>query len=215
LGMELQNHDKIKTSDNSKAQITFEDNTVITIGKNSLFEIDDYLYNSTNESHANFNVISGTIRIMSGKIGKVAPERFKVITKTATIGIRGTNFTVNVEDNDILSVFCLQGIVDVFDPKNHQSTLFAGSFLSFDPKNTDAIIQEIIPEDFLKFINTNLNQAALERSVKSNLHLSTLIDNIINNTVTQTLFNDTFETNTLPILGTLNSGEMINIDESI
>ena len=88
-GFELEKKDIVTTQDKAKAQIIFEDKTVITIGKSSVFKIEEYLYDEKNPE-LSFNVSKGAFRAITGKIGKIAPDRFKLKTKTATIGIRGT-----------------------------------------------------------------------------------------------------------------------------
>ena len=88
-GFELEKKDIITTQAKAKAQILFEDKTVITIGKSSIFKIEEYLYDEKNPE-LSFNVSKGAFRAITGKIGKIAPDRFKLKTKTATIGIRGT-----------------------------------------------------------------------------------------------------------------------------
>ena len=80
--------DVIITGENSKAKIVFKDNTIITIGKNSKFKVEEYVYNK--KPKAKFSFLKGTFVSVTGKIGKIAPDRFKLRTKTAAIGIRGT-----------------------------------------------------------------------------------------------------------------------------
>ena len=79
-------NDEIKTKNNTKVQILFKDETIITIGKNSHFKIDDYSYDKTNASSlARFNFIEGSFRTITGAIGKIAPEKFRIQTKTSNI----------------------------------------------------------------------------------------------------------------------------------
>lgn len=94
IGTLIQEKDTIKTTNNSRLQMIFDDKTVITLGKNTVFSVQEYLFNNTQESTANFSLTKGFLKSVTGKIGKVAPQRFKVKTKTSTIGIRGTIFTV-------------------------------------------------------------------------------------------------------------------------
>lgn len=111
LGMKLEEKDNIQTQKNSKAQIIFSDETVITIGKNSNFSIEEYLYDENNEPVAKFNMLSGAMRTITGKIGKIAPKKFMVKTKTATIGIRGTNFTISADQSGGLEAYCTYGTI--------------------------------------------------------------------------------------------------------
>ncbi|MGP1484611.1 MAG: FecR family protein [Campylobacter sp.] len=100
--------DVIKTGKNSKAKITFSDQTIITIGKESLINIEEYIYND-NEVKFQTNVIKGAFHAISGKIGKINPDKFKLKTKTASIGIRGTEFLGNSD-----TIACTKGEIIIF-----------------------------------------------------------------------------------------------------
>lgn len=92
----LQLHDKLDTgmqiqsASGSKATLHFNDGTVVNIGSNSSFTIVNY--DSGLDPVAEFFVDWGSFKVLTGKIAKIAPLRFKVRTKTATIGVRGTYF---------------------------------------------------------------------------------------------------------------------------
>ena len=91
LGSQIQKADEILTKDNAKAQLLFNDNTVITIGKNSVFKVKEYLFDDVNKEYkTNFELLKGSFRTITGKIGKIAPNKFKLNSKTSSIGIRGT-----------------------------------------------------------------------------------------------------------------------------
>lgn len=111
LGAKLNKKDNITTQDKSKMQIIFNDETIITIGKNSHFSINEYLFEENKTPQAKFSLISGAMRAITGKIGKIAPEKFTVETKTATIGIRGTNFSVLAGPDGSTQVFCTFGAI--------------------------------------------------------------------------------------------------------
>lgn len=78
----------IQTAKNARAKVRFNDNTLITIGENSRFKVEEFI-NDT-KPKANFRFFSGKFKAVTGKIGKVAPQRFKLKTNTMIIGIRGT-----------------------------------------------------------------------------------------------------------------------------
>jgi hypothetical protein len=115
IGDKLKERDSILTKNKSKVQIIFNDETIITVGKNSNFSISEYVYEDNNpKSSAKFGLIRGAMRTITGKIGKIAPERFSVKTKTTTIGIRGTNFTIRGAGRaGRQQVYCTFGAVDV------------------------------------------------------------------------------------------------------
>ena len=62
----------------------------------------------SSNSKANFKFAEGTFKSITGAIGKVAPEKFKLETKSASIGIRGTIVVGNQE-----KVACTQGRITV------------------------------------------------------------------------------------------------------
>lgn len=108
-GIALEEKDLITTHANSQLQLTFEDKTVITLGSESVFKIEEYL-NDVNDPKAKFKFNQGTFKTITGQIGKKAPENFNLETKTATIGIRGTSIGGDVSSG---SIFCLSGTITV------------------------------------------------------------------------------------------------------
>ncbi|RLA79164.1 MAG: hypothetical protein DRG78_13500 [Epsilonproteobacteria bacterium] len=113
LGASLQEKDTIVTKDKAKVQIIFEDETIVTVGKNSNFSIDEYLYEAKEEPVAKFGILRGAMRTITGKIGEIAPDKFSVKTKTSTIGIRGTNFAIIERVDGSHLVYCTYGAISV------------------------------------------------------------------------------------------------------
>ncbi|MCD6433692.1 MAG: FecR domain-containing protein [Sulfurimonas sp.] len=113
LGDRLQEKDTVTTASKAKVQIIFKDDTIITIGKNSNFSINEYLFEENQESVAKFAILKGAMRTITGRIGKIAPDKFSVVAKTATIGIRGTNFTILLGEDDTIQVYCAYGAISV------------------------------------------------------------------------------------------------------
>ena len=78
----IEKQDVITTKDNTKVQLLFKDETIISIGENSSFQVNDYLYDEKNQKfEAKFNMFKGTFRTITGKIGKLAPDKFNLETK--------------------------------------------------------------------------------------------------------------------------------------
>lgn len=109
VGFELEEKDTVFSKGASKAQIIFNDKTVITIGKESEFKIEEYLFEAKNEPKASFGFTKGAFRAITGQIGKVAPDKFELKTKTATIGIRGTQILLQTGDES--KIACTDGAI--------------------------------------------------------------------------------------------------------
>jgi hypothetical protein len=110
--------DEVRTT-RGKVGITFQDNTQVQVNENSKLVIDDFVYDpkTTKGGKLAINVASGTVRYASGQIAKNSPQSVAVNTPTATIGVRGTDFTATVDElgasTVILLPSCPFGWVDV------------------------------------------------------------------------------------------------------
>lgn len=128
-GMAVEEKDVITTSNRAKAQIMFKDETVIRIGKSTTFKIEDYKFDGSANSKANLKVSKGFFKAITGKIGKVARDNFKLKTKTATCGIRGTHFMGLVGDTEE-KIACTKGAITV-EAKGRSVDVLAGEITSF------------------------------------------------------------------------------------
>ena len=109
-GTILEENDHVKTSKNGKLQIVFVDKTVFTLGKNSTLDISEYLYDESRpkKNKVKFAVLKGAFSTITGRIGKLNKSKFKLRTKSASIGIRGTIVKANQT-----MVMCTQGAITV------------------------------------------------------------------------------------------------------
>ena len=96
-GVEMQ--DTIKTV-RGKVGITFQDATQVQVNENSRLVIDEFVYDPKNPSAGRLalNMAAGTVRYASGAIAKDNPSRVAINTPTATIAVRGTDFTATVDE---------------------------------------------------------------------------------------------------------------------
>lgn len=105
--------DRIKTGKGCRLQVLMNDDTVISIGENSEVLIDEYLYDPKDEakSSAFIRMIQGVFRMVTGRITKVNPDKFKVQTRLATIGIRGCaiGFLIMGQSDIIYIIQLLEG----------------------------------------------------------------------------------------------------------
>lgn len=152
------NDDEIKTKDHTKLQLLFNDNTIISIGKNSLFKVKDYIYDEKNNNYnVQFNMTNGVFRTITGKIGKIAPNKFKLNTKSASIGIRGTQIVLNLT-NTQENIFCTEGKIFVEKRDENLSSLVeAGKFITIDLNQKNDFEIKDIKESDIKNINNNIS----------------------------------------------------------
>ena len=82
-----------------KVGITFEDDTKVQVNENSKLVIDDFVYDpKTKAGKLGAKIALGTVRYASGQIAKNSPQNVALNTPTATISVRGTDFTASVDE---------------------------------------------------------------------------------------------------------------------
>ena len=100
-GTPVQSGDTIRVGPASNAQIRMTDESIVGLRPDTVFRIDAYEYSGQAEPRSIFSLLKGGFRTVTGAIGRLHNrERYAVRTPTATIGIRGTHYTVVHCDND-------------------------------------------------------------------------------------------------------------------
>lgn len=98
--------DFIETSTNGLVQIRMIDKGFISIRRNSQFKIEAFKLGAKKEEDSGiFSLLKGGFRAITGAIGKRLRSVYQVRTVTATIGIRGTDYTARLCNQDCSSNF--------------------------------------------------------------------------------------------------------------
>jgi hypothetical protein len=91
----VQQMDNVRTG-NGRVEITFVDNTKVKLTEQSKLVIDDFVYDgSPAKGKMALRFASGTARFVTGSMGK---KGINLRTPTATIAVRGTDFTTTVDE---------------------------------------------------------------------------------------------------------------------
>ena len=97
-GTGVEMNDSIKTFQ-GKVGITFEDDTRVQVNENSKLVIDDFVYDpKTKAGKLGAKIALGTVRYASGQIAKNSPQSVNLNTPSATVAVRGTDFTATVDE---------------------------------------------------------------------------------------------------------------------
>ena len=80
--------------------ITFKDDTKVRVTENSRLLIDDFVFDpkASDAGKLALKVGAGTVRYASGQIAKNNPQKVNIQTPTATVAVRGTDFTMTVDE---------------------------------------------------------------------------------------------------------------------
>jgi len=95
VGQVVQQGDVVTTGADGSVGITFRDNSLVSIGPDSVLAIDRFVFDSTtHQGNFDASLKQGTLAVVSGKLAKQSPEAMKVKTPAAILGVRGTEFLV-------------------------------------------------------------------------------------------------------------------------
>ena len=94
----IEQYDTVKTG-NGKVGILFIDDTRVDVTQHSKLIIDEFVYDpNTKKGKLNLSAKLGTIKYASGQIAKTSRQDIVITTPTATIGVRGTDFSMTIDE---------------------------------------------------------------------------------------------------------------------
>lgn len=94
-GAAVETGDTLRVGEASNMQVRFTDEAIMALRPNSTVRIDDYSFIKKADSDKSiFSLLKGGLRTITGIIGRSSRKNYAVKAATATIGIRGTHFTL-------------------------------------------------------------------------------------------------------------------------
>ena len=144
--------DTIETRD-GRLQLALIDGGKVSLQPNTVYRINKYEFSGKEDGteYGFTELIKGGLRTISGLIGHKNRDRYQLKTAVATIGIRGTEFTVNFNNNQLLMT-TNHGSVDVcniggcLNALSGQSIEVAGVGAAPKPSNKKAKAAAAPPE---------------------------------------------------------------------
>ena len=98
IDLDVFSYDTVKTG-NGKTAIEFIDQTRVDVTQHSKLIIDEFVYDpAAKTGKLSLKASLGTVRYASGQIAKNSMQNVVIKTPTATIGVRGTDFTMTVDE---------------------------------------------------------------------------------------------------------------------
>jgi hypothetical protein len=100
IGSEVYSSDRIVTGPESSIGITLRDNTLLSEGANSILELNKFAFNTTTyDGTLDATIKRGSLAVIDGKLAKANPDNVRYNTPTTTLGVRGTEFIIEVGGN--------------------------------------------------------------------------------------------------------------------
>ncbi|MCZ8255585.1 MAG: FecR domain-containing protein, partial [Polaromonas sp.] len=104
-GKPLESGESILTGSAGRAQVRFTDGGLVSLQPNTEFKIANYVDEADpKQDRFLVDLLRGSMRAITGLIGKRNRENYKVTTTTATIGIRGSGFSVGYNPDGSLGI---------------------------------------------------------------------------------------------------------------
>ena len=98
LDLDVFMRDIIKTG-NGKTSVQFVDDTRVDVTEHSKLVIDEFVYDpNTQTGGLTLKAALGTVKYASGQIAKNSKQNVVIKTPTATIGVRGTDFSMTIDE---------------------------------------------------------------------------------------------------------------------
>ena len=120
----LNESDRVLSGDNARAQIRFNDGTLTTLGANSEMTIDSFKWSKQEKNpHAEFTLVKGVFRTLTGEITRVSNPDYKVHTPVGSIGIRGTDFWGGYLEPDAIDVLFVDGEHEIVVSNEYGTTV--------------------------------------------------------------------------------------------
>ena len=99
-GVQLHQGDRVVTGNNGYVGITMRDDTLLTLGPGSSLSLDGYAFDpKTHEGSFLASLGKGMLSVVTGLIARKQPDQFAVKTRVSTMGVRGTEFIIEANEN--------------------------------------------------------------------------------------------------------------------
>ena len=125
-------HDVLTTdASTSQAEIRFTDGTLVSLRPSTTLKVDDYQY-APSQAGGNkaelvkyaVGLVKGGFRSVSGAIAKENPNAYSINTPVATIGVRGTDFSIVIDNKGALAAKMYKGSISL---KNSKGCVIIGA----------------------------------------------------------------------------------------
>ncbi len=146
-GAEIQQGETVDTGA-GRAQVRFTDGGYVSLQPQTQFRLDTYGYDKDDPKKNSIvmNLLKGGLRSITGLIGKTNREGYKLQTATATVGIRGTEFSITGFPDGSILFHVADGAIDVTN-RSGSSTLNGGQ--SATVRNADSTPTKTDEKPFL------------------------------------------------------------------
>jgi len=177
-GAGVQSNDTYVTT-SCQAHILFKDETKVKVTENSRLLIDDFVYDpkKSDAGKLALKVGMGTVRYASGQIAKNNPQQVAVNTPTASIAVRGTDFSMTVDEAGQSLVVLLPSCKDEKDIKQYelQENICAVGTIEVSTANGKVILDQPFHGTFVSSTTLPPTPPRILNTVEGNINNNLII----------------------------------------
>jgi hypothetical protein len=86
-------NDRLRTGSDSRLQVTFRDNSVLTLGEKANVVVDRYVFDpEKSKGEILLKATQGAFRFAGGRLKQMSDRKITVNTPVAALAVRGTEF---------------------------------------------------------------------------------------------------------------------------
>ena len=146
-GQEIISKDDLRTGE-GRLQVRFVDDSKLRMTEHTRIVIDNVVFDDDpSKSDLAMTFAQGTARFISGELGKVDKENIRLKTPTASIGIRGTDFTVTVDEFGKTLIILLPNVDGISSGEIIVSTMTGEVVLNKPFQSTTTTVMETPPSE--------------------------------------------------------------------
>jgi FecR protein len=140
-GDSLYEGDTLLTAEDGRVHLRFSDGGFVSLIPQSEFRIESWRYNGEldGSERLGMRLLKGGLRTISGRIGKMSRAAYELATRAATIGIRGTEYTVLYLPDDSVSGTVAEGRIAVCNQGGCLDVPASYSFLATNPQSAPVL----------------------------------------------------------------------------
>ena len=140
--------DAVETAPGATAVLVFRDDSRVSLGAATRFKVDDFVFDQNNPQEGRFlvSLLKGTVRALTGLIGRAQARNVSFKTPTATIGIRGTGLDLSCADEGCSFFTWLGSITVTPEGQSALQVLQAGQGLFVSPTGIRPLNELPLPD---------------------------------------------------------------------
>lgn len=148
--------DRLEAAAGSDAVLQTDDAGYVAMRAGAHFSVDQYVAEKKDTDRFTLRILQGSLRLISGWVAKLHPQAYRIVTPTATVGIRGTDHETYVLTEELAQA--MTQTAGTYDKVNSGATALSTSGGSVDidpgkvgfaratsPRKTRALITLILP----------------------------------------------------------------------